>query len=660
MRRPLIFAIWLLWLLIGIAFYFIGHKPADQQQLTALAAWLPGLILCGVLAVSAAALGYRFLPSWGTPERRLTFSGVLGLGIFSAAILLLGLLGIVRSEVAWLLVISGFVIGRRSLKPLGADFKTVFGNLRPRGWFAWGCAAYCSIVLLAALLQTLAPVTAWDGLAYHLNGPELYQTVGRITHPIDLPYLGFPQLGEMMFLHVQLLGSQTPSVLHWLFALLTTILVAGEAQRLWREPIGWAAAAIFLSAETVILEAGWPYIDLMLAFCVLAAYACLQAWRDDHTRRSLLLAAVFTGLAMASKYSAAPVAVALAVIVLRHGQGARVRSTLLFGLGAVLVALPWYLKSWVLLGNPVYPFAFNGLFWDPVRSELFNRFGTGLIYTAPVQLLTVPWDASIWGVEGKVGYAATIGPLFLLLMPIPFLGWRLFDRAQRTQLIDQLIIVGVVYGAWVYGMANSIALRQSRLLIPIFPVLSLIAAGAFQVLDHWNLPNMSLRRLASVLTTLVLIMTGLKVSLDVGRSDVIPVLTGRVSHEQYLTNSLGWYYEAIKAINQLGSDPTTLFLWEPRTLPCTNDCRPDAMLDKWAYARRTLGEPAAIAAAWRQSGIDYVLLWSAGYEAAKQLALNQFTAEDDRALQQLIRDQLELINDFGGVYQLYRLKASGG
>jgi hypothetical protein len=51
-----------------------------------------------------------------------------------------------------------------------------------------------------------------------------------------------------------------------------------------------------------------------------------------------------------------------------------------------------------------------------------------------------------------------------------------------------------------------------------------------------------------------------------------------------------------------------------------------------------------------------VLFWDAGYEAATQLALNRFTPEDDQALQQLMADRLELIKDFGGAYQLYRLK----
>ncbi len=63
-----------------------------------------------------------------------------------------------------------------------------------------------------------------------------------------------------------------------------------------------------------------------------------------------------------------------------------------------------------------------------------------------------------------------------------------------------------------------------------------------------------------------------------------------------------------------------------------------------------------IAEAWRTSGVEYVLMWEAGYEAARQLALNRFTPEDDQALQQLLHDRLELVQDFGGVYQLYRLK----
>lgn len=658
MRRTLIFVLLFSWLAVVVAVYFIAHKPADSAQLTALLAWVPGLILSGVLTIAAAALGYRFLRGWGTPDQRVTLAVVLGLSVFSAAILLLGLIGLVRSEIAWLLIVIALIVGRRSLKPLAADLRTTIGELRPRGWFAWVCAIYCLVVLTGALLHALAPVTAWDGLAYHLTGPQVYQQAGRITQPVDNPYLGFPQFGEMLFLQLYLLGGQTPSVLHWLFAALTAILVAGEARRLWGEPIGWVAAAIWLSAETVVLEAGWPYIDLMLAFCVLAAYVGLHAWHADRVWRSLIVAAVFTGFAMATKYSAAPLAVALALLVLWRSPRARLQSVLVFGGIAGLTALPWYLKSWVLLGNPFYPFVFGGLYWDALRGELFQRAGSGLWSTAPWQLLTAPWDATMWGVEGKVGYAATIGPLFLLLTPLTLLGWRTFDRGQRTCLSDQFVVIGVAYAAWIYGLASSIALLQSRLLIPIFPLLALIGAGALQVIGRWDLPNLSLRRLASVMIALVLIMTGVKVTLDLGRSSVLPVLSGGVSREQYLTGVLGWYHEAVKAINELEPDATTLFLWEPRALYCRTTCWPDAMVDNFVHARRTLGPARALADHWRAEGVDYLLIWNAGYEAARQLALNPITPEDEQALRQLIQEELELIADYGGVYQLYRLRSS--
>ena len=107
-------------------------------------------------------------------------------------------------------------------------------------------------------------------------------------------------------------------------------------------------------------------------------------------------------------------------------------------------------------------------------------------------------------------------------MPITLIGWRKFDRARQAVVIDQLVIIGLTYGAWLAGMAGSIALRQSRLLMPIFPFLAIIVAGAFQVLARWDLPNLSLRRVASVLVAFVLMLTGLKITLDLGRSAEIP------------------------------------------------------------------------------------------------------------------------------------------
>jgi hypothetical protein len=82
------------------------------------------------------------------------------------------MIGIVRPEIAWLLVIVGFVVGWRSAKPLWADLKTTIGDLRPQNG-PLGLRHLLRRRLDCGAAAALAPVTAWDGLAYHLNGPCL-------------------------------------------------------------------------------------------------------------------------------------------------------------------------------------------------------------------------------------------------------------------------------------------------------------------------------------------------------------------------------------------------------------------------------------------------------------------------------------------------------
>jgi 4-amino-4-deoxy-L-arabinose transferase-like glycosyltransferase len=657
-RSLLGFLISLVWLMLVVAFYFVVHKPADNDQLTALAGWLSTLLIGAILFVAAASISYRLLNGWGTPDLRAMLAPGLGLGLISLAALALGAIGAVRTEIGWLVVAALAVIGGRSFRAWWHDLRETINALAPTTRFARLALVYCGFVLTVALLQSLAPPTAWDGLAYHLVGPELYLANGQITHPLDLPYLGFPQFGEMLFLFQRLLGGQWSGVMHWIFTLMTTLLVASEAQRVWSKNIGWIAAAIFLSAETIVLEAGWPYVDLMLAFFSLAAFMCLCQWQIDRTRRGLILAAVFVGLAMATKYSSAPIIVGLALIVVIRSDPDKLRSLGIFSAVAALVALPWYLKSWLLLGNPFYPFVFGGAFWDSVRAESFGRPATGFLFTAPWRLLTAPWDATIWGVEAKQGYSATIGPLFLMLVPITLLAWRKFDAGVRRVLSDAVLVCAVTYISWLIGMAASNTLVQSRLLLPVFPLFAIIAAGAFEVLRGFDRPSLSLQRLGIVLVSIALIATSLKIGLDFGRSEVLPVLSGAETPDQYLTDRLGWYYPVMQALNELGPQASILFLWEPRSFYCRVDCRPDAMIDQWWHARRTIGALDQIAAHWQQAGVQYVLINTIGYRAALETNLDQSTPEDQQALDRFIAYYLDLVQDYGGAYQLYRWRAT--
>ena len=190
----------------------------------------------------------------------------------------------------------------------------------------------------------------------------------------------------------------------------------------------------------------------------------------------------------------------------------------------------------------------------------------------------------------------------------------------------------------------------------MFPLLALIGAGAFAVLGHFDRPALSLRRIGAVLVSITLIATGTKVVLDFAGSEVPAALAGRQSKDAYLADNLGWYYLTMQALNELGPSAHVLFLWEPRSLYCQVDCRPDALIDRWWHARRTLGSVDQIAAQWQREGVQYVLLHRAGYQAAIDLNLLRPTADDQQALDQLVENHLEFVHDYGGQYQLYRLR----
>src|SRR4051794_25937339 len=62
------------------------------------------------------------------------------------------------------------------------------------------------------------------------------------------------------------------------------------------------------------------------------------------------------------------------------------------GMLAGLIGVPWYIRAYVLTGNPVFPFL-NGIFrssqWAPINDNFnFDLFGMG---HQPVDFALLPW-----------------------------------------------------------------------------------------------------------------------------------------------------------------------------------------------------------------------------------------------------------------------------
>ena len=673
MRKQAYWPMWLLlgWLGVVVSVYYVAHKPFELYHVIALFQTVRGLSAASLVVALGTGTGFVLLRDTSMPPlERLTWASGLGLGAGALAALGLGAVKLLKPWLLWLLTIGGLAA---VLRPLRHGLIEAWHDApwRPRGRFQTALAIYCALVLLMGLVQSLTPPTAWDGLVYHLTGPKLYLGDGRVSHPIDIPYLGFPQLVEMLFTWgMGIGGDRAAAPIHWWYGLLTSLTLVAAGRRYGGDASGWLAPAVLLSGRTVALLLGWPYVDLALVFYATLCLLALERMEETGSKAWLVLTGVSAGLGLSTKYTALALPPALiASMAVRRLRAVRceentlaawARDSLLVSGIAGLVWLPWLIKNLLLTGNPIYPFFLDGLHWDAWRSWWFDRPGTGLARTASWKLLTAPWDATVWGVEGAAGYSATISPLYLALIPLLLVTWRHLKSRQRTRLETTLVHSAVLYGFWLWGVARTALLRQTRLLLPAFGPLALVAAQAADGLRLGGEWRIDWRWVLQAAVALVLALTLVNSLLSFVHERPLPVLLGIETREDYLAHRLGWHYGAMNHLNaELDAEASVVLLWEPRSYYCSVDCCPDALLDRWLHTTQVYGhDPLDIADAWRDQGVTHVLLHRDGLDHILEAGFDPVTPADMEALEALLEEEAALVQSFGSAYELYLLEDS--
>jgi hypothetical protein len=144
---------------------------------------------------------------------------------------------------------------------------------------------------------------------------------------------------------------------------------------------------------------------------------------------------------------------------------------------ALAVALPWYVRAWILTGNPLFPMFYDHLSalgievrrWDAQAQagwrHAMNRYGHGRSVT---DLLVLPFRATWHSVQ----YAGSMGAAWLLGLPLVVLVWSRLTSDMKS--IAALVLVFLVL--W----ASPWSSFQFRYLVPIAPLVSVLLAVAFR------------------------------------------------------------------------------------------------------------------------------------------------------------------------------------
>jgi hypothetical protein len=683
LRRILLSMIVLVWCAFVLTAYYVSHKPASSQQLMALVHL--GLTLAGWIGTLSLAHGLaRRIAPWvaevpALPRFALRLG--LGLGVVSLATLALGAVGGLWRAVPWIAIVAATPF---TIRGLWLDLRQLV-RIPVRGLSSRLTALFVGVTVVLAVLPAFAPPTAWDALVYHLTGPKLYIEAHHLVHGIDIPHLGFPQGAEMLFTWGMLLtGPELAQLFHATFAVLTFILL-GSISESFAPGRGWLALALLAAVPSAMSIAGWAYVEWITMFAGLASLALLvwatdgwgsagqdsfegegvgrQSSESDSARLpgsgmpEWSLAGFFAAQALSTKYTAIGVVVGLLIFAAWRLRPRR--AVVIFAATTTIFTLPYLLKNLLLTGNPVYPFFLSGVFWDSLRQSFYSRPGTGL---GPLGLLLAPWDATIWGVEGGVAighpsYAATMGPLLLILIPLILL--RLGGmRRRRSWLAALLIASGAMYLLWLIGLASSHLLLQTRLLFPAIPMLVGLAVIGFDSLDRAELPGFSVRYVVGALIALVLVLTLLSSVLTFIADDPLGVITGSESQASYRETRLGLYAWAMDRVNLLPDGSKVMFLWEPRSYACSSKivCEPDAITDRWWHMRRLGMNASEIAAVWRSHGVTHVLYYEYGAQVIRDAKVDPYRADDWSELDRFIDENLEEVENWGEAYVLYRLR----
>jgi len=655
------------------SFYLVQQqRPFGPANLQAILTLLLNVSVAGLITGIGLGTGSRIcrwlnIHQAGLGEQVILGVGV-GLGVLSLLILGIGLLGWIRT---WVMLVLAAVL----LIFAVPEWLRLIRQAPRSGTkcpLSVGSRFYLIASLALSLLVALTPPRSWDGLFYHLTMPQHYINHGRIAVVTDIPHQFYPGLMEMLYMLAMSLGSDVATqLLHWFYLLVLGGTIWLFADRYLPERTREAAILAFASMPMVFVLGSWAYNDLALAFYQLAALYALLQWIENRAQPWLILSAILGGFALGLKYTAfvCPLTLALLLTIWwvqrRLDRPQAIKALLLLSGVTSIVAAPWYVKNWVLIGNPVYPFAhglFDGQGWDSWRTAWYARAGSGLGWNLG-ELVRLPWTLTL-GLRDMNFYDGRTGPLFLLAWPF-LLAWllRLWRPASPAPpaLHEMTLMAFVQIAFWTLGVVYSQPLFQSRLLLPALAALCVPLAYLFDQLRACDLPIFSLRRLVGMSATLVLAANLCYQGLDVLRIRPLPVLVGEESRDKFLIRNLGAYYAAMQLVNERASadDDRVLFLWEPRSYYCFRRVQPDPILDRWAWLRqRFSGDLTAIANWLHQEGYTYVLLHQAGLDFVSQSFREKLDVADLNAWQQFALEYLQPVDSVGNAYQLYLLKNS--
>jgi Dolichyl-phosphate-mannose-protein mannosyltransferase len=288
----------------------------------------------------------------------------------------------------------------------------------------------------------------------------LLAAVGNVLSHISAPLANFANLTLTGRVLNAIFDCGTILLVGWLGLLLTNDHTPG---RRYAWSVALLAAALVAFTPFQLQLSHFYTVDTMLLFFVtLTVLACVVLVDTNKPVRWSLVAGLGYGLALATKFSAAPLAVSLFVALAMRGYRPRLYPRIVPLLLSFCVTLVIFLIAmpYALLDMPefIQQIAQQG---DLARGALDLPYVRQFAGTTPY--VYEAQNMLFWGMGLMLGLAALAGFLWLC--------WRVWKRDAGPWLVvlSWVIVYGVITGGFY--------VKYMRYMLPIYPFLTLMAAS---------------------------------------------------------------------------------------------------------------------------------------------------------------------------------------
>jgi len=340
---------------------------------------------------------------------------------------------------------------------------------------------------VVVLIGSFAPETFYDSLIVHIGKPNFWLQNHKIMPDETIvTSCFFPGNVNILYSFGLMFGDERScKVLHYLFSILTAMVIYVAGKKFFTKSAGFVGAAIFLTIPYTGIISFRSGMEMPIAFFeTLGFFALFSFLKDPQNRKWLILCAINYGIAFGMKHTSLFAAAAAMLVLVadaifeKRGLVNLVKSLGIFWGVFFAVYMPWMLYSYVHTGNPIHPWLtkyLGGPASSPSRAIDsvtigIDLFGPKKILKSFLNVFTGPWAITMGKFE-----EAYPGPLLLLLLPL-----ALFIKSNFKHTYKIFIYIAFYWLVW--GVTTNMYFRYFMTAVPVICLL----CGAYVALISKN------------------------------------------------------------------------------------------------------------------------------------------------------------------------------